>query len=163
MESIITKLIKNGAVLFDVAGVTPNEVYKNVVDAVKLHNAFEKKAIYEALCERESLMSTAVGNGIAFPHSRIPIIKADSDQRIYVVYLKDAIDMEAPDSARVYVMFIILSSNLKEHLAILSKLGIVIRSEGFRTFLKTRPNVDALTARIDDILTQTNKDAGNNS
>ena len=87
------------------------------------------------MCAREQILSTAVGNGIALPHARSPIMKAEEDQRICVVYLKEPMDMKAPDEKKVSVMFILLTSNPQTHLKVLSTLVGLFRKNSFRKLL----------------------------
>ena len=83
-EINIIDLIQKGTVLLNVEGSSPKEVYKNVVDKIEYPKGLTPENLYTELCQREDLMSTAVGNGIALPHSRYPILKNSDDQRIIV-------------------------------------------------------------------------------
>ena len=109
-------LIHKGGVFFNVGGETPEEIYKKVTELMNLPEQISNESVYEALCAREKIMSTAVGNGIALPHARAPIVKNEDDQRIAVVYLDKPIDMKAPDNLKVYVMFVLLTQNPQTHL-----------------------------------------------
>ena len=109
MSVDIAQLIHRGGVFFDVDGDSPKEVYKNLKKILNLPASMSADEIYNALCAREDIMSTAVGNGIALPHARTPIVKNEEDQRICVVYLKNALDMNAPDGLHVHTMFVLLA------------------------------------------------------
>ena len=76
--------------------------------------------LYEGLCAREAVLSTAVGNGIAIPHSQQPLLKNPKDQRIFICYLKNPIDMNAMDNKKVQTLIIPLSSSVQSHLQIIS-------------------------------------------
>ena len=78
----LCEFIEKGGVLTDVEGSTPQEVYRNVIDAIKLPEGIDRELVYTELCEREKVLSTAVGNGIAIPHPRRPLMKNAEDQRI---------------------------------------------------------------------------------
>jgi PTS system nitrogen regulatory IIA component len=94
------------------------------------------ESVYNALAAREHVLSTAVGNGIALPHARAPIMKSEDDQQICIVYLKNPIDMKAPDERRVFVMFVLLTFNSQSHLRILSSLVTLFRKPQFRKLLE---------------------------
>lgn len=150
MSVSLADLIEKGGIFYDVSGETADEVYKNAIELMKLPSSMDSKAIYNALCDRESFMSTAVGHGIALPHSRMPIVQNESDSRVCIVYPKKPINMPSPDKIPVYVMFIILSENSREHLDILSFLGMLFSNTSFRKMLEKRAKKDDLLKVIQE-------------
>lgn len=148
MNADISELIKRGGVYRDVEGNTPEEVYKNVSGLIKLPATLSAQTACDALCSREKLMSTAVGNGIALPHARNPILKSEDDQRIAVVYLKEPIDMNAPDGCKVFVMFILFAENSQSHLFMLASLVEIFKDTQFKKLLESRADEDELLKAI---------------
>lgn len=132
----ISPLIHKGGVFKDVEGSTPEEIYENVCKMLDLPDSMTSEQVYNALCAREKILSTAVGNGIALPHARSPIMKDEADQRICVVYLKEPLEMSAPDEKKVSVMFILLTQNSQTHLKVLSTLVGLFRKNSFRKLLE---------------------------
>lgn len=147
----IADLIHRGGVFFDVEGNTPQEVFKNFVKMIKIPDGMTADQVYNALCAREEVLSTAVGNGIALPHARAPIMKDEKDQRICVVYLKNALDMNAPDERSVFVMFVLLTHNPQIHLKVLSELAGLFRNTRFRKALELKTGENELAALIKDL------------
>lgn len=150
-EIDISKLIRRGGIFKDVEGSTPKEVYENVSKLMELPEGITPDFLASALCAREEVLSTAVGNGIALPHARAPIMKKEEDQRICVVYLKNPIDMKAPDERLVHVMFILLTNNSQVHLTILSSLAALFRSVRFRKALEEKADEATLSNLIREI------------
>ncbi len=147
----VAQLIHNGGVFVDVEGSSPQEVYKNVCKKIKLPSGLTSEQLYQALCDREQVLSTAVGNGIALPHARSPIVKNEKDQKICVVYLKKAIDMKAPDERFVSVMFILLTQNTQLHLKVLSELAGLFRDGKFRKALEIKSDEKTLYSIIKEM------------
>lgn len=147
----IAKLIHNGGVFKDVEGNTPEEIYKNLSGMLKLPDYISAETVCKALCEREKVMSTAVGNCIALPHSRSPILKEESEQCICVVYPKNALDMKAPDDRLVTTMFVLLSQNSQVHLKILGKLASLFRNPRFTKALEIKADEEILASIIRDL------------
>ena len=98
----LTSLISKGGV-FTVEGSSTTEIYEKVCNLIKFPESITSDAVFNALCAREKIMSTAVGNGIALPHASVPIIKEEDEQRVCVVYLKEPLDMNAPDEMKVHL------------------------------------------------------------
>lgn len=134
----IAELIHRGGVFKDVEGTTPEEIYDTVSKMIDLPDGMTANQVYNALCTREKVLSTAVGNGIALPHARSPIMKDEKDQRICVVYLKNPIDMKAPDERNVFVMFVLLTYKPEVHLKVLSNLAGLFRQVSFRKALENK-------------------------
>jgi len=142
----ICSLIEKGGVFTDVEGQNSEEVYKNLTEQLNLPAYLNKKDLADELQARENVLSTAVGNGIAIPHPRRPMLESEADQRIFVCFPKSPLDMNGPDNKNVYVMFVILSNSSKAHLAVLSGLAKAIKSTEFQHFLQGKPSKDELVA-----------------
>lgn len=140
----VADLLKNGVILFDVEGKDTSAIYEKVSNEISLPDGVTKEGVYAALCDRERVMSTAVGYGIALPHCRGTILKDNNDQQISVCYLKDPIDMNAPDARHVFVMFVLLTSNSQTHLQVLSQLASLFKNSEFRQLLENRAGMDEL-------------------
>ena len=147
-EVDLAQLIHRGGVFKNVEGSTPQEIYSKVCKMIDLPEGLTSDDVYNALCAREEVLSTAVGNGIALPHARSPIMKNESEQRICVVYLKNPIDMKAPD---VFVMFILLAHNSQIHLKVLSSLASLFRDPKFKKALELRSDEAVLASIIKEL------------
>lgn len=146
-EAII-KMIEAGGVYYNIAGNKPEEVFADALPHLTLPEGVDPEQMYAGLCEREGLMTTSIGHGIALPHPRTPLISDDSDERIYVCFLDKAINFDAMDGKPVYVLFIILSSGSKSHLRVLSGLSWLFQQESFRAILKNKPDTKELISAI---------------
>jgi PTS system nitrogen regulatory IIA component len=118
---------------------------------IKFPESITSDAVFNALCAREKIMSTAVGNGIALPHASVPIIKEEEEQRVCVVYLKEPLDMNAPDEMKVHTMFVILTQNRQTHLQVLSRLVSLLRDTSFLKLLENQANGVDLIEKIKEL------------
>lgn len=151
-EIQIDELIKNGGILYDVEGSTPAEVYKNVCTQCAFPEGLSSQSVYLELMQREELMSTAVGHGIAIPHPRHPLLKESRNQQIIVAYLKNPVTMNAPDARPVYVLFLILTCSAKVHLQALSRLAFLFQKDDFRKVLQSKPNRQQFLQALNSML-----------
>jgi PTS system nitrogen regulatory IIA component len=145
----ITELINNGGIYYDLDGRDVHDVINNVVDAITLPKSIDKETIRASLLQREEMMSTAVGKGIAFPHPRNPIISDVDDEGLSICFLKNKVDYDALDGEPVSVLFVIISSNAKRHLEILSKISFICKQDEFLKILKDRPAKEVIMYFID--------------
>ena len=146
----LTSLISKGGV-FTVEGSSTTEIYEKVCNLIKFPGSITSDAVFNALCAREKIMSTAVGNGIALPHASVPIIKEEEEQRVCVVYLKEPLDMNAPDEMKVHTMFVILTQNRQTHLQVLSRLVSLLRDTSFLKLLENQANGVDLIEKIREL------------
>lgn len=146
----LASLISKGGV-FTVEGSSTTEIYEKVCKLIKFPESITSDAVFNALCAREKIMSTAVGNGIALPHASVPIIKEEDEQRVCVVYLKEPLDMNAPDEMKVHTMFVILTQNRQTHLQVLSRLVSLLRDTSFLKLLENQANGVDLIEKIKEL------------
>lgn len=146
----LASLISKGGV-FTVEGSSTTEIYEKVCNLIKFPESITSDAVFNALCAREKIMSTAVGNGIALPHASVPIIKEEDEQRVCVVYLKEPLDMNAPDEMKVHTMFVILTQNRQTHLQVLSRLVSLLRDTSFLKLLENQANGVDLIEKIKEL------------
>ncbi len=148
-DNLIADLIHRGGVYFNIEGENPSMVYQHISNLPTIPESLSPEVLYSELCRREDLLSTAVGNGIAIPHPRYPLLKESSEQRIIVTYLDRPLAMNSVDIRPVYVFFTILTSSSKDHLKVLSRLAFIFQKEEFRSILEKKPNEEELLLAIE--------------
>jgi PTS system nitrogen regulatory IIA component len=142
-------LIKKGDVHYGIKGKTVREVIDEVVDTIPIPKSADSDTVRASLLQREEMMTTAVGKGIALPHPRNPIISDIDEESVSICFLKNQIDYGALDGAPVQVLFIIISSNAKRHLEILSKISFLCKQDDFLKTLQDKPQKEVLLYYIE--------------
>ena len=132
---IFSNALKRGDVHYDIVGNTREEVLKAVVDILPLSQKMDRQHLFEMLWARESMASTAVGNGIAIPHVRNPIVLHIDQPVVTVCFLKSPIDFKALDRKPVFILFTVLSPSVKMHLAILARLAFCLQDPKLLDYL----------------------------
>jgi nitrogen PTS system EIIA component len=103
----------------------------------------DKETFYRAIIEREKIVSTGIGMGVAIPHAKLP----SYDQFFIAIgVLEKAVDWQALDSAPVRLIFMIGGPDDKqtEYLQILSCLTQTIKDEDRRKRLLTFQDPQAM-------------------
>ncbi len=140
----IGEFLRLGGVYRGIQGESPVEAFKSICQTVNLPAGVSGQQLYEALCARESVLSTAVGNGIAIPHSQQPLAKSFADQRVYICYLENPINMKALDNKRVHTMIVPVSFSVQSHLHIISRLAQLLTKTDFRKALELKYDLNEL-------------------
>ena len=148
LENLLPAM-KRGGVFYDIKGADVSSVLNSAVDKVPVL-PINKERLYERLLEREALTSTGIGKGVAIPHPRTPLPEAIDNSLITTCFLEKSIDFEAVDDRPVFVMFILLSTSIKNHLYLLSRLAFCVRDNSFVEFLRTYPATSSFLSKIAD-------------
>lgn len=143
-------LIKKGGIFFDIDGDTPVEVIKNAVKIMPIPPEVNKDMVTLSLLEREEMMPTAIGKGIAIPHPRNPIIADIGNESVTLCLLKKPVDFKAADNEPVTAMFIILSANSKRHLQILARISNLCRQNDLIEHIRSKHSADVIFAGIEE-------------
>lgn len=138
----LAKLIESNGIVENIPGKNLHEVLQNAVDKIKTPDDLSKQDIISALINREELMPTAIGKGIAIPHPRNPIITNPQNASVSVCYLETPLNFSALDNENVHTLFILLSASPKMHLEILSRVSFLCHQENFLNLLKSKAPKD---------------------
>ena len=142
----VAAALEAGGFLYDVEGTNREEVLRQIVASLRLSDDLDRETLLELLLARERHASTAVGDGIAIPHPRTPIVAAVDESRITLCYLKQPIPFGSVDGQPVQIIFMLLAPNVRTHLHLLAKLACLLQDSGFRTAIKTRRDAAEIIA-----------------
>ena len=140
----LAEALKAGGVAHRVGGIDQASVLRAIVDLLKLPAAVDREFLYQVLLARESLGSTGVGDGVAIPHVRNPVVLHVSEPTVTLSFLETPIDFHAVDGKPVNTLFTLISPTVKTHLHLLSRLGFVLHNPAFKAALKRQASCDEL-------------------
>lgn len=128
----VVDYMRDSLILLDLEANTKKEAITKIVDTMQKNDVVSKAPKFlDAVFERESLGSTAIGKGMALPHARTQYI----DQiTITMARLKNGIDFNAADGKPVNLLFL-LGTPLKavgEYLSVLAKLSKILKNDKTR-------------------------------
>ncbi len=146
----LTELIRRGGVHHLIEGGTIADVIRSAVELMATPAGIEKNAIVSALLQREDLMPTAIGGGIAVPHPRNPLIADAEDERIAICFPAKRLEYRALDGVPIHTLFIVLSATPKRHLEMLSKISYLCQQERFVGLLDSGADSESIIGFIAD-------------
>lgn len=127
--------LEAGDVLYGVEGEDKSVVLRNIINALALPAEVDREFLYQVLLAREALGSTGIGDGIAIPHVRNPVILHIDRPAVTLCFLKQAIDFQAIDNKPVSTLFMLITPTVRAHLHLLSRLGFVLRDRAVKAAL----------------------------
>ncbi len=140
--SSVSEALELGGIFYDLPGDTPESALREVVSRLELPPGLDPEFLLQTLLAREALGSTALGNGIAIPHVRNPIVGAAGGAAISLCFLRNPIDFDAVDGKPVTILFTLVTPNVKAHLHLLAKLAFLLHDQQFQELLH-RPGSEA--------------------
>ena len=132
----LTEALNGGGIHYRIPGNDKKDVLTSIVNIVRLPDDIDKDFLLGALLARENLGTTAIGDGIAIPHVRNPIIFHVNKPVLGLCFLEEAIDFNALDVKPVDTVFIIVTHTVRSHLHILSRLSYALHQPEVRSVIK---------------------------
>lgn len=118
-------------------------ILEQLIEPLKADNLVVNPESYlQLLLERETMLSTAVEGGIAFPHARNPKETGALKPKIVIGTAPEGIAFNAPDGQATRLFFLLFSGNEVVHLRLLAKLNRFLKKEGVLTLLKNARTPD---------------------
>ncbi|WP_028323158.1 PTS sugar transporter subunit IIA [Desulfatirhabdium butyrativorans] len=151
----LDEALEMGGIHYRVNGNTPSDVLGAVVQLMHLPDEVDKSFLLQVLIAREALGSTGIGDGIAIPHLRNPIVLHIQRPMISLCFLENPIDFRALDGKPVNVLFTLISPTVRAHLHLLSKLSFALRDPQFKSVIiqeGSRDEIMSASRRIEDSL-----------
>lgn len=128
----LSEALKAGGVYYRVEGNDKEAVIRSSVELMKLPEDVDKDFLIKILLAREELGSTGVGDGIAIPHVRNPIVLNVSHCLVGLSFLEKPVDFGAVDGKPVHSLFMLVSPTARIHLYLLSRLAFALKDEAFK-------------------------------
>jgi PTS system nitrogen regulatory IIA component len=129
-----------------VPGTTPEATLRAVVWGLPLPPTVDREFLLSVLLSREALGSTAIGDGIAIPHVRNPIVLRVGQPLVSIGFLAEPVDFHAVDGLPVRVLFTLVTPTVRTHLHLLSRLAWLLRDARFRDAVRTEADRETLLA-----------------
>lgn len=159
---IIPEAIAEGGIHYGIPGKTRQEALSAIAERVKLPSSFAARELTELLLAREELSSTGVGEGIAIPHVRDPIVLPITRPSLSLCFLEKPIDFGAIDGKQVHTFFLLLSTTIRIHLQILSRIVYLLHNRELLEMLKRREKAEKLIETIRGLEREMGKSEGDN-
>jgi fructose-specific phosphotransferase system IIA component len=134
------------SILADLKSTKKEDVIKELVDLLISSGEIDKSSrakILDSLSERESLGSTAIGQGIAIPHAKVDCV----GKLIGAFALsKKGVDFDSLDGEPVYIFFLLLAAqdSAGPHLKALARISRLFKDKYFRDNLRSCADENAI-------------------
>jgi fructose-specific phosphotransferase system IIA component len=128
----ITDILQIDSISLDIDTQSKEELLSQLLElADKSGKIIDKDKTLNEIFEREKILSTGIGKGIALPHAKTNAVK---DTIGALAILKNSIDYDSLDGNPVNIVFLLLGleHNVSNHLKMLSKISRLLNNDSFR-------------------------------
>lgn len=131
----VSDILESGTIVLDIEAGEKQELIKRLVN--ELRSSVDETLVPEIkklVIEREDVMSTGVGKGIAIPHAKVPGIE---NHLCVFARLKNPIEFGSVDGEPVHLVFLLVGGHQKAgiHIKLLSKISRLLNHDNFRNQL----------------------------
>ncbi len=147
----LSKFCDETLVKFDMTAKTKEEAIKELVEVVGASNMVkDADALLQDVINRENLVTTGVGYGVAFPHAKTKAVKG-----IVIAFGRsnDGVEFDAMDHKPVHLFFLIAAPEdaIGAHLNVMARLSYLMKSESNRKLLQSVGSPGDVLELIDNI------------
>lgn len=147
----LSKFSEENLIVFDLKAASKEGVIEELVDLINVSNMVsDKDMLLKDIKDREELVTTGIGYGVAFPHAKTKSVKG-----IVIAFGRsnEGIDFEAIDHKPVNLFFIIAAPEdaIGAHLNVMSRLSYLMKSEENRQILMTVTSPGEVLELIDQV------------
>lgn len=130
--------LKAGGVHVNVEGTDRESVLRAAVGFLPLPAGVDREFLVQVLLAREAMGSTGIGDGIAIPHVRNPVVLNGVPASITLCYLANPIPFDAVDGQPVHTIFSMVSPTIRGHLQLLARLSWALHDPEFKSAVLRR-------------------------
>ena len=109
-----------------------NTVLREMAEGLALvYPSLDKNRVLEVLLERERISTTAIGEGVAIPHGKLPGV-----DRVLGIFARspEGIDFASLDGGPTHLFFVLIAPEnaAADHLKALARISRLLKDETFR-------------------------------
>jgi mannitol/fructose-specific phosphotransferase system IIA component (Ntr-type) len=133
---LLTDLLTVDRIKIPLQARSKDDILRELVQVIRDQNGFEEgDDILRAVRERESVLSTGIGNGVAIPHGKSPVVP---DLIMAAGCTVQPVDFDSLDGAPVSLFFLLVGPETAAgpHIKALSRISRLVRRDDARERLQ---------------------------
>lgn len=144
----ITDILDSSRIIPDLKGKEKGEVLEEMAAWLGArHRALDDAGLIKVLREREKISSTAIGDGVALPHGKVPGL-----DRICALFARSVggVDFASLDGRPTYLFFLLVAPEdaAADHLKALARVARLLKDDSLREQLMKEESADRLYAAL---------------
>jgi len=131
----ITDFLAAARIIPDLKGKDKRSVLQEMADRLAdQEHSLDARNLFDTLLERETISSTAIGEGVAIPHGKaagIPKVLGGFARSVH------GVDFDSLDGGQTYLFFVLIApeNSAADHLKALARISRLLKNGSFRARL----------------------------
>ena len=128
---LLTELLTPERIKIPLSARSKEDLLRELVGVIAGSNQDDHEDVLRAVREREAVLSTGIGHGVAIPHGKSAAV---NELRMAAGRVQDPIDFDALDGQPVSLVFLLVGpeSAAGPHIKALSRISRIVRREDVR-------------------------------
>ena len=145
----LMEILSGKSVIVGLEGQNKREILEELVDAVDEEKITDRQKVLEAVLQREEIMSTGIGHGIAIPHGKSEYV---TELGGVLGLKKEGVDFESLDGKSTCIFFLLVSPMdvSGPHIKALARISRLLKGEEFRQQLIDTQDRETAIATIEE-------------
>jgi PTS system nitrogen regulatory IIA component len=140
----LAEALERGGIHYHLADTNRDRALRSLVEVLPVPEGVDRELLFRLFLAREASASTAIGDGIALPHVRNPIVLHVARPLVTLGFLEKPVDFGALDGKPVHVFFSLVCPTMRSHLQTLARLTYALHDGGFKEVVLRRGQRDEI-------------------
>lgn len=153
--------LEKGGIFYHLPDTNKDRAMRALVEALPLPEGVDRELLLRLFLAREAAASTGIGDGIALPHVRNPIVLHVPRPMVTLCFLEQPIEFGALDGKPVHVLFSLICPTMRCHLQMMARLSHALHDAQFKHVVLRHAHRDEIlreARRIEEALQGSGKE-----
>ena len=146
----LMEILSGKSIIVGLKGQSKQEILEELVDALEVGDKItDREKVLEAVFQREEIMSTGIGHGIAIPHGKSEYVKELGG----VLGIKtEGVEFDSLDGQPTFIFFLLVSPMdvSGPHIKALARISRLLKGEDFRKELIACPDNETAIRTLEE-------------
>lgn len=146
----LMEILSGKSIIVGLKGQSKQEILEELVDALEVGDKItDREKVLEAVFQREEIMSTGIGHGIAIPHGKSGYVKELGG----VLGIKnEGVEFDSLDGQPTFIFFLLVSPMdvSGPHIKALARISRLLKGEDFRKELIACPDNETAIRTLEE-------------
>jgi PTS system nitrogen regulatory IIA component len=124
--------LEAGGIFYQLPDTSKDRALRELVRVLPLPAGIDRELLLRLFLVREAAATTAIGDGIALPHVRNPIVLHVDRPMVTLCFLERPVEFGALDGKPVRILFSLVCPTVRSHLQMLSRLSYALHDPQFK-------------------------------
>ncbi len=146
----IVDLIQREMIIPTLSSTSKAEIIEELAEHLSsAYNEIDHERLVKVLTDREALASTAIGEGVAIPHGKLPTL---GEIKACLARVRDGVDFDSMDGkpTHIFIVMVAPENSTGSHLKALARISRVFKDPDFLERLLNAPGADQMFEALSD-------------